>query len=238
MLSATLCNACSQYLVDKMLFYSIAPMKKLTNVLVLVLVCGLLTAPTWISTTGNATALAAQEPDPVAPAAPETPNPMADPAGPAEVDAAPDEWKALAPDKWATLEGVDFKLGFAKDWTVSGDKIISAVSPDGLVSVQVYTPDEKTPTDVIAKLNEETTTWLKGLTLDDPQETRECNGLSVLMTGGIGKNIADTQIDVGVDIVTAPDGKMVVVLMTGMHDAMVNNASDVILTQQSYQKAN
>jgi hypothetical protein len=150
------------------------------------------------------------------------------------------EWKKPQPEQWATIPEANFKIGFAKDWKLSGKTIKQGSSPDNQVGISAYIALEHTPKEAVANLQEQISQWHDGLQLTDPQEERECNGLKVLMTGGTAKHKKDgTVIDVAVDIVQAPteDHKIVVILMMGVHDAMEKNSVGILTAQESYQKA-
>ena len=141
--------------------------------------------------------------------------------------------------QWATVPKANLKLGYAEGWQLSGKSIKQATSPDNQVRFAAYVSLHNTATEAVEHLGELLGEQVEGLELTDPQEGRECHDLKVLSTGGHGKTKEGTALDVAVDIVESPseDHKIVVIIMMGVHDAMAKNAADIILTQESYQKA-
>ena len=148
-----------------------------------------------------------------------------------------DEDKKPEPAQWATIPDTGFKIGFAKDWQLSGKKIKQGRSADNQVGISAYVALQPTAKEAVAHLSELLGEQIEGLMLTDPTEERECHGLKVLSTGGHGKAKGDDprNLDVAVDVVEI-DGKVIMVMMMGVHEFMDKHAADIILAQESYQK--
>lgn len=160
-----------------------------------------------------------------------------------------DEYKKPEPAKWMTVPHANLKIGFAKEWEIQapeGADEVQAASEDAGVRFFAY----------VAKVNSEDGTSSRFTTLDetysslkkdleghytdlkltDPKHSRECHGLKVIDTGGTGKQKDGREVDIAVDLIES-DGKVIVVQISAAHDSIEKHFADIILAQESYQKA-
>lgn len=148
------------------------------------------------------------------------------------------EWKRPSPEKWTTMSDVKLTMGFAKGWDTHEQKdAMAGVSPDGKIRVTAYVSDFPTVKETLANLKRTFDSWCDGLKLSDPEYSRETNGLKVLSTGGTAKlKDGGQDIDVAVDVIEVK-GKIVILAIYGFHDAMQENFGDIVMTQESYKRA-
>ncbi len=148
------------------------------------------------------------------------------------------EWKERQPAKWETMTDVNLKFGFAEEWeTAGGTDSVAGGTADGKIRIQAFISKDKTVEEAIANLQANFDSWCEGLTLTDPEASRETNGLAVKATGGMAKLInGGHEIEVGVDIIEH-NGKVMIVAMDGFKEDMHRYSGDIILTQESYQQA-
>lgn len=141
-------------------------METMTQVVTLLLMGVLWSAPTWV-----------QADDPPAP----QPAPETDKKDEKKID----EWKPPQPEKWASLQDANFTMGFAKEWTVSEEPNVIMGNPaDKKIVIIAKVVAAKTAQEAMAYLQEDLGGYLAGIKITDPEFKREENGLKVLATGG------------------------------------------------------
>jgi hypothetical protein len=150
-----------------------------------------------------------------------------------------DEYKKPEPALWGTVQGTNIKLGFAKGWELEskeGDRIVQAATADAFVRITAYVSKHETLDAAYQSLKADLEGHFKGLNLTDPKHNRECHGLKVLDTGGHATQQDGREVEIAVDLIE-DEGKIIVVEILASHEHMDKYAAEIILAQESYQKA-
>jgi hypothetical protein len=153
------------------------------------------------------------------------------------------DWQPPQPAKWLTMSSAGLTMGFAEGWPTSGDaNSIAGESPDGKVRIMAYISQAHTVSETVANIQREFSSWCDGLTLTDPQDNREVNGLTLLSTGGTAKlQGEETPIDVAIDILETPvsgDHAIVVIATYGFHEGMMEHFGDILMALESFKRSN
>lgn len=153
------------------------------------------------------------------------------------------DWQPPQPAKWLNMSSAGLTMGFAEGWQTDQDAAsMVGVSPDGKVRIMAYISQAHTVAETVANIQREFSSWCDGLTLTDPQGTREVNGLTLLSTGGTAKlQGEETPIDVAIDILETPvsgDHAIVVIATYGFHEGMMEHFGDILMALESFKRSN
>lgn len=152
------------------------------------------------------------------------------------------DWQPPQPAKWLTMSSAGLTMGFAEGWATDGDaNSMVGVSPDGKVRIMASISQFHTVSETVANIQREFSSWCDELTLTDPQDNREVNGLTLLSTGGTAKlQGEETPIDVAIDILETPvsgDHAIVVIATYGFHEGMMEHFSDILMALESFKRS-
>ncbi|MBK9016600.1 MAG: hypothetical protein IPM82_22380 [Saprospiraceae bacterium] len=152
------------------------------------------------------------------------------------------DWQPPQPAKWLTMSSAGLTMGFAEGWETHEDATaMVGVSPDGKVRISAIISQFHTVEETVANLQREFSSWCDGLTLTDPQDNREVNGLTLLYTGGTAKlQGEETPIDVAIDILETPvdgDNAIVVIATYGFHEGMMEHFDDILMALKSFKRS-
>lgn len=153
------------------------------------------------------------------------------------------DWQPPQPAKWLTMSSAGLTMGFAEGWdTHEAADAMVGVSPDGKVRISATISQYHTVSEAVANIQRGFSSWCDGLTLTDPQDYREVNGLTLLSTGGTATLQGDNSpIDVAIDILETPvsgDHAIVVIATYGLHEGMMEYFGDILMALDSFKRSN
>lgn len=141
--------------------------------------------------------------------------------------------------KWLTMSDVKLTMMAPAGWdTHEQNDAMVAVNPNGQVRINAYLSERKTLDEAREDLQRTFESWCNELKLGEDLLPDEINGLTVMSLGGTGRaKDGEGQIDLWLDLIER-NGRIVVVVTYGPHDALVANLNNYLATVGSIKAIN